>query len=109
MHIPLILSLLLLLVAAATLFIYFYQKHIHGKNAPEKQAHVTILDKQSIPVTNPLPGQEDQEFWIYVQKGRLGPKREFQVGVHYFYALNPGDKGILTYQGAQFIHFALER
>ncbi len=109
MHFTLLLSLLLLLVVSAFLFIYFYQRHMQGRNAPEKTALVTILDKQSIPVTNPLPGQDDQEFWIYVQKGRLGPKREFQVGVHYFHALTPGDKGVLTYQGSQFIHFALER
>ncbi len=109
MNVILILSLLVLLAAAGLLFRYLYQRHIQGKNAPERQVHVTILDKQSIPIPNPLPGQEDQEFWIYVQKGRLGAKREFQVGVHYYYALNPGDKGILTYQGNQFIHFALER
>lgn len=109
MQITLVFILLLLLAAAVTLFGYFYQRHLQGKDAPEKQVQVTVLDKQSIPVANPLPGQEDQEFWIYVQKGRLGPKREFQIGVHYFHALNPGDKGILTYQGNRFIHFALER
>ncbi|CAK2134375.1 hypothetical protein VCRA2112O187_700017 [Vibrio crassostreae] len=39
----------------------------------------------------------------------VGPKREFQVGIHYFHALNPGDKGTLTYQGDKFLHFALKR
>ncbi len=109
MQITLLATLITLLVVAALLFSRFYRRHMQGENAPEKQALVTILDKQSIAVDNPFIGEDDQEFWIYVQKGRIGPKREFQVGVHYFHAINPGDKGILTYRGTQFIHFALQR
>ncbi|NMS64366.1 DUF2500 domain-containing protein, partial [Vibrio parahaemolyticus] len=54
-------------------------------------------------------GQDDQEYWIYVQRGSIGPKREFQIGVHYYHALNPGDKGTLTYRGNKFLHFAIKR
>ncbi|PNI00993.1 DUF2500 domain-containing protein [Vibrio diazotrophicus] len=109
MQITLLATLIMLLVVALLLFSRFYRHHMQGENAPEKQAQVTILDKQSIAVDNPFIGEDDQEFWIYVQKGRLGPKREFQVGAHYFHSINPGDKGILTYRGTQFIHFSLQR
>ncbi len=109
MHPTQLISLIVLLFLASMLFLRFYHQHIQGEKAPEKQVIVTVLDKQAIPVSNPLSGQDDQEFWLYVQKGRLGPKREFQVGVHYYHALNPGDKGILTYQGTQFLHFAKTR
>ncbi|GAA5648306.1 MULTISPECIES: DUF2500 domain-containing protein [Vibrio] len=99
----------LLVVLAAWVFLSFYRKHIQGQGASEHTVEVTILDKQAVDVADAQPGEDAQEFWIYVQKGRLGPKREFQVGVHYFHALNPGDKGILTYQGDTFLHFALKR
>ncbi|ENM5735834.1 DUF2500 domain-containing protein [Vibrio mimicus] len=105
----LLISLALLIIAALWFFSHFYRRHLHGENAPERTADVTVLDKQVIDIPHPLPGQDDQEFWIYVQKGRVGPKREFQVGIHYFHALNPGDKGTLTYRGTQFLHFALKR
>ncbi|WP_454442784.1 DUF2500 domain-containing protein [Vibrio bathopelagicus] len=94
---------------AAWVFFGFYRKHMQGDNAPEKKVNVTVLDKQSIDLPDAEPGQEDQEYWIYVQRGVVGPKREFQVGIHYFHALNPGDKGTLTYQGDKFLHFALKR
>ncbi|MFA0523652.1 DUF2500 domain-containing protein [Vibrio sp. 10N.222.52.C3] len=94
---------------AAWVFIGFYRKHSQGENAPEKKVNVTVLDKQSIDLPDAEPGQEDQEYWIYVQRGVVGPKREFQVGIHYFHALNPGDKGTLTYRGDKFLHFALKR
>ena len=51
----------------------------------------------------------DEEYWIYVEPISGGPKREFMVGIHYYHALNPGDKGTMTYRGQQFIHFALQR
>lgn len=98
-----------LLLLGLWLFSRFYRRHIQGENAPERSALVVILDKQSIEIPHPLPGQDDREYWIYVQKGKLGPKREFQVGVHYFQALNPGDRGTLTYRGTQFLHFSLQR
>ncbi|MDN3680179.1 DUF2500 domain-containing protein [Vibrio tapetis subsp. quintayensis] len=101
--------MLLLAIGAGWFFVGFQRKHTFGEDAPEQTALVTILDKQSIEIEDTKPGEEDQEYWIYVQKGRVGPKREFQVGVHYFSALNPGDKGMLTYQGDKFMHFALKR
>ncbi|MGC9421292.1 MULTISPECIES: DUF2500 domain-containing protein [unclassified Vibrio] len=104
----LLISLIALFISGLWLFLHFYRRHIQGENAPQRQAFVTILDKQIIDIPHPLPDQEDQEYWIYVQKG-LGPKREFQVGPHYFHALNPGDQGELTYQGRKFLHFALTR
>ncbi|EIJ0935639.1 DUF2500 domain-containing protein [Vibrio cholerae] len=109
MPFTLLISLALLIIAAVWFFSHFYRRHMQGENAPQRSAEVTILDKQVIDIPHPLPGQDDQEFWIYVQKGRLGPKREFQVGIHYYHALNPGDKGVLTYQGQRFLHFALKR
>lgn len=105
----LLLIISVLLVVGLWLFRRFYQQHIQGDNAPEQMATVVILDKQIVDIPDALPEQEPQEFWIYVQKKPFGPKREFQVGVHYFYALNPGDKGVLTYQGTRFLHFALQR
>ncbi|MGD8118662.1 DUF2500 domain-containing protein [Vibrio sp. TRT 29B02] len=108
---PLTLSIAIALFALISgwTFVHFYRKHIQGENAPQQTVEVTILDKQAITVDDPKPGQDDQEYWIYVQKGKIGPKREFQVGIHYFHALNPGDQGTLTYQGAKFLHFALKR
>ena len=41
---------------------------------------------QAVEVTDPKPDEEDQEYWIYVQKGAFGPKREFKIGVRYFHA-----------------------
>lgn len=109
MPITLFIAIAVVALISGWAFTHLYRKHIQGENAPEQQVEVTILDKQSIAIDDPQPGQEDQEYWIYVQKGRIGPKREFQVGVHYFHALNPGDQGILTYRGDTFIHFALNR
>ncbi|MBD1566245.1 DUF2500 domain-containing protein [Vibrio sp. SA48] len=105
----LIITVALLAIAAAWAFNHFYRRHMQGENAPERTANITIIDKQSIVTPHPRPGEGDQEFWIYVQKGKIGPKREFQVGVHYYHALNPGDQGTLTYCGHKFLHFALKR
>ena len=99
----------LLALAAGWFFVGFFRKHMQGENAPQQTANVTVLDKQSIQVETQHPSQESEEYWIYVQRGKWGPKREFQVGVHYYHALNPGDKGALTYQGTKFLHFALQR
>lgn len=77
MPFTLLISLALLIIAAVWFFSHFYRRHMQGENAPQRSAEVTILDKQAIDIPHPLPGQDDQEFWIYVQKGRLGPKREF--------------------------------
>ncbi|MDF2155894.1 DUF2500 domain-containing protein [Vibrio sp. CAU 1672] len=109
MPISLILALIALIALGSWVFYRFYQKHYCGESAPEQTAKVTVLDKQAIEIPDAQPGQDDQEYWIYVQRGAMGPKREFQVGVHYFHALNPGDKGILTYRGDQFLHFAGKR
>lgn len=109
MPVTYIVILLAFILIAAVLFQRFQTKFILGDNAPEMTAEVTILDKQIIEIPDTKPGEEDQEFWIYVQKGKFGPKREFEIGVHYFHALNPGDKGIMTYQGRKFHHFALKR
>ncbi|WP_159739870.1 DUF2500 domain-containing protein [Vibrio atypicus] len=109
MPITLIVAILVFIVASAWAFIRFYNRHIQGQDAPEQTAEITILDKQAIEIEDAAHGQDDQEYWIYVQKGRLGPKREFQVGIHYYQALTPGDKGTLTYQGDKFLHFALKR
>lgn len=109
MPVSLFLALIALIALGAWLFIHFFHKHIQGKDAPEQSVQVTVLDKQVIPITDAKPGEEDQEYWIYVQRGAFGPKREFQVGIHYYHSLNPGDKGTLTYQGDKFLHFALQR
>jgi hypothetical protein len=109
MPISLIIAIVVFILVSAWAFTHLFKKHIQGENAPEQSAEVTVLDKQAIAIENAQPGQDDQEFWIYVQKGRIGPKREFQIGVHYFHALTPGDKGTLTYQGDKFLHFAIKR
>ncbi|WGW00227.1 DUF2500 domain-containing protein [Vibrio sp. YMD68] len=108
MPVSLFIAVALLALGAAWVFLGFYRKHIQGENAPEQSVNVTILDKQTIQVPDAPPGEEE-EFWIYVQRGAVGPKREFQIGVHYYHALNPGDKGTLTYQGDKFLHFAMKR
>ncbi|MEZ8826692.1 DUF2500 domain-containing protein [Vibrio amylolyticus] len=108
MPFSLFIALALLIVGSAWFFIGFYRKHMLGENAPEQSVNVTILDKQVIQVPDAEPGQEE-EFWIYVQRSPVGPKREFQIGVHFYHALNPGDQGKLTYQGDKFLHFALKR
>ena len=108
---PLTLFALLILraLAAGWFFVQFQKRHTFGEDAPEQTTEVTVLDKQIIDVPDPKEGEESQEYWIYVQKGKVGPKREFQIGVHYYHALNPGDKGTLTYKGQKFMHFALQR
>ncbi|OLQ93694.1 RNA polymerase subunit sigma [Vibrio ponticus] len=109
MPISIFIAIALLCILAGWVFSNFYRRHMQGENAPEQSVDVTVLDKQAIEIEDAQPGQEDQEYWIYVQRGRIGPKREFQVGIHYFHALNPGDKGTLTYQGDKFLHFAIKR
>ena len=109
MPISLYIAVALLCLLAGWAFSNFYRRHMQGEDAPEQTVNVSILDKQSISIDEAQPGQDDQEYWIYVQKGKIGPKREFQVGIHYFQALTPGDKGTLTYQGDKFLHFAIKR
>ncbi len=109
MPLYLIVIVVALVVVAALLFRFSFTRHVQGEGAETKTAKVTIIDKQAVDIPNALPGQEDREYWIYVQKGMLGPKREFKVGIHYFEALEPGHKGELTYKGDEFIHFALKR
>ncbi|MDR9828835.1 DUF2500 domain-containing protein [Vibrio sp. FNV 38] len=111
MPITLFIATGLLVITAGWLCWHFFKKHAAGSNAPENTATVTVLDKQSIDITprQQQVGQDTQEYWIYVQKGHFGPKREFQVAIHYYQALTPGDKGRLTYQGDQFVHFAMQR
>ncbi|HIF9366200.1 TPA: DUF2500 domain-containing protein [Photobacterium damselae] len=105
----LLLALVTLLVVAISYFIYTYRRHTLGTHAPEKHIEVMILDKQSNPIFGAQPGEDDEEYWIYVQPVKGGPKREFMVGIHYYHALNPGDSGVMTYKGHQFMHFALNR
>jgi hypothetical protein len=95
--------LLIVVLLALWLFGRSYLTHQIGQGAKEQQAPVTVLDKQAI------PSGDNDEYWIYVQHGRFGLKREFQVGIHYFHALNIGDSGMLSYRGNQFIHFAQAR
>lgn len=109
MPMTLLLCIILLIALAAWIYRQFHKKHNLGQDAPEQQVKVMIIDKQTIDIPEAQPGQEDQEHWIYVQKLPIGPKREFKIGIHYYSALNPGDKGLLTYQGDKFLHFALQR
>ncbi|MDA0120537.1 DUF2500 domain-containing protein [Vibrio sp. T11.5] len=109
MPLTLFIAIVVFIIASGWGFRQLYRRHIQGEDAPEQTAGVTIIDKQAIDIPDTQLGQNEQEYWIYVQKGYLGPKREFQVGVHYFHALNPGDKGVLTYQGDKFLHFAMKR
>lgn len=108
---PLFVTIGLLAILAGWLCWKNFTQHNQGLNAPEQTVNVTILDKQSIDIDlqRQQVGQDTQEYWIYVQKGHFGPKREFQVTPHYYQALTPGDKGALTYRGDQFVHFALQR
>ncbi|CAH0532308.1 hypothetical protein VST7929_00124 [Vibrio stylophorae] len=100
---------LLLLAISGAFFIFIYRRHMLGLNAPERKIRVRILQKQAVDVPVEVPGDDDSEFWLLVQPVKGGPEREFKVGVHYYHALNADDIGTLTYQGRQFIHFALER
>ncbi|GAB7218916.1 DUF2500 domain-containing protein [Vibrio comitans] len=99
----------ILVATAAVAFKYVFSKHVQGIGAVEQKTKVTIIDKQAVDLPDAQPGEEDKEYWIYVQKGRFGPKREFQVGVHYYHALLPGHQGELTYQGDKFMHFSMKR
>ncbi|OBT10193.1 RNA polymerase subunit sigma [Vibrio sp. UCD-FRSSP16_10] len=109
MPISLFVLVAVLVVIAAFACKYVVSKHIHGADAPEQTAKVTVIDKQAVDIPDAKPGEDDQEYWIYVQKGRFGPKREFKIGIHYYHALSPGHQGVLTYQGDKFMHFALKR
>ncbi|MDX1302721.1 DUF2500 domain-containing protein [Photobacterium sp.] len=109
MPIWIILAIVTLLIVSVFYYVRFYRRHILGESAPEKKIKVEILDKQNVPVIGAQPGEDNEDYWIYVQPEQGGPKREFMVGIHYYHALNPGDKGIMTYKGRTFVHFALQR
>lgn len=109
MPLGIVLATVALLIISALFFIRVYRRHMRGENAPEKKIEVEILDKQSVAVIGAKPGDDDEEYWIYVQPLQGGPKRQFMVGVHYYHALNPGDRGTMTYKGISFVHFALLR
>ncbi len=109
MPISLIIIMLVLLIFAGTYMWFSLSRHTFGSGAKDKDVLVKVLDKQSVEVERPMPGEETEHYWIYVQPVKGGPKREFQVGIHYFNALNPGDEGTLTYHGTRFCHFALRR
>lgn len=102
------LAVVVLFTTSTFYFIRFYRRHMQGENAPERKIDVEILDKQSTAVIGAQPGEDNEEYWIYVQPTKGGPKREFMVGVHYYHALNPGDRGTMTYKGLSFLHFALQ-
>ncbi|MBD1576441.1 DUF2500 domain-containing protein [Vibrio sp. S11_S32] len=106
MPLTLLLCLLLIIVLAFISYSSFNKKHILGFDAKEQKVNVVVLNTQIVEIPNTQPGEENQEYWIYVQKQPMGPKREFKVGIHYFHALSPGDKGVLTYCGDKFQHFA---
>ena len=109
MPIGIVLATVALLILSALFSIRFYRRHILGEDATERKIDVEVLDKQSVAVIDAQPGEEDEEYWIYVQPVKGGPKREFMVGIHYYHALNPGDRGTMTYKGRTFVHFALQR
>lgn len=109
MPVSVIVGLIALLIIAVGYFILSYRRHTLGAHAPERSIEVTVLDKQSVPIIGAQPGDEQEEYWIYVHPTQGGPKREFMVGVHYYHALNPGDRGTMTYKGLTFLHFALQR
>lgn len=102
-------TLALLLVIALLYFVYSYRRHSLGLDAPEQSIEVCVLDKQANAIIGAQPGEDNEEYWIYVEPTDGGPQREFLVGVHYYHALNPGDQGTMTYKGRQFMHFALKR
>ncbi len=109
MPIWIVLAVAILFVISIFYFIRFYRRHVQGENAPEQKIDVEVLDKQSMAIIGAQPGEDNEEYWIYVQPTKGGPKREFMVGIHYYHALNPGDRGTMTYKGLSFVHFALER
>ncbi len=109
MPIWIIVASVLLLIISLVSFIKLYRRHVLGLNAPEKKITVTVLDKQSNAIIGAKEGEDSEEYWIYVEPTKGGPKRQFQVGIHYYHALNSGDQGTLTYKGLSFIHFALQR
>lgn len=99
-------GIIALILLSAIYFFMFYQKHILGVGAEPRKIDVRILNKQAIELANPMQEEEMLQYWIYVQPLKGGPKREFEVGVHFYDALQPGDRGTMTYQGMQFMHFA---
>jgi len=109
MPIWIVLAIVALLIVSILYFVRFYRRHMLGENAPEKKIDVEILDKQSVAVIGAKLGEDNEEYLIYVQPLKGGPKREFMVGIHYYHALNPGDRGLMTYKGLNFVHFALQR
>nr|WP_086939312.1 DUF2500 domain-containing protein [Thaumasiovibrio occultus] len=109
MPVNIIIVLGLLFIASAAYCWFMVSRHMLGRGAREKKIKVQIIDKQSVPVENPFVGEDDEHYWIYVEPIKGGPKREFQIPMHYYHALEPGAKGVLTYKGHDFCHFALER
>ncbi|WP_413113082.1 DUF2500 domain-containing protein [Thaumasiovibrio sp. DFM-14] len=109
MPVSFIMIMIVLFVFSGAYLWFSLNRHSFGSGAKEQDILVKILDKQCIEVERPFPGEESERFWIYVQPVKGGPKREFEVGIHYYYAVNPGDKGTLTYQGNRFCHFSLQR
>lgn len=106
MPISMILLVIALAVIAGVYFFLTFQKHTLGYGAEERTIDIRILDKQSVVAPDAQQHEDPEEYWIYVEPISGGPKREFQVGVHYYHALQPGDCGTLTYRGSDFIHFA---
>lgn len=106
MPIAVMLLVVALMVIAGVYFALTYKKHTLGEGAQERTIDIRILDKQAVALPDVQQHQEPEEYWIYVEPVDGGPKREFQVGIHYYHALQPGDVGTLTYCGMTFIHFA---
>ena len=106
MPISVILLVIALAVIAGVYFVFTFQKHTLGQGAEERAIDIRILDKQAVALPSDEQHQDPEEYWIYVQPISGGPKREFQVGIHYYHALQAGDCGRLTYRGSDFVHFA---
>ncbi|MFD2177154.1 DUF2500 domain-containing protein [Veronia pacifica] len=106
MPVILIIIITALIAVSATYFFMTYKKHTLGEGATSQTIDIRILDKQTVTRSNAAAHEEQDEYWIYVEPMEGGPKREFQIGVHYYHAISPGDCGTLTYKGNQFMHFA---
>lgn len=105
----LFLLVLILIIIAMWRYKQVFQQHALGDGAMQHTVNVVVIDKQEVDIDTPFVGESDKAYWIYVQKLPQGQKREFQVSYDYYYALSAGDQGLLTYQGKQFVHFALKR
>ena len=106
MPITAMLFLIALAVVAGCYWISSYKKHSLGLNAKERSIEIRILDKQAVTIEHSEQHEDPEQYWIYVEPLSGGPKREFQVGIHYYHAIQAQDCGLLTYKGLHFLHFS---